>query len=226
TRAGAAGIDARALEFVDASALEFIREWYPAIPVNATGGAIWFEQEVSDADEDAILATWLQLMSDHDALIDESWFAISVEDQRRLRDFRHAVPSHLYEHITSRGVAKIGTDMAVPNGCVGDLLAYYRSEFKRTGLRNVTWGHIGNNHLHANVLADNDDEYQSGRELYGRFIKRALELGGTVSAEHGIGKLKKSYLEMMFGREGIESMRRIKRSLDPHGILGRGTMFD
>lgn len=226
TRAGASGIDARAIEFMDAAALEFIRTKYPSIPSDATGGAIWFEQEVTDADEDDLLDAWYRLMIDSDALVDASWFAVGTEDQRRIREFRHAVPSAVYEYISEHGVAKIGTDMAVPDGRLAELLSFYRSEFARTGLRNVTWGHIGNNHLHANVLARNDDEYRMGRELYGRFIDRALELGGTVSAEHGIGKLKKEYLARMFGQDGIEAMRKVKRALDPNGILGAGTMFD
>lgn len=226
TRAGEPGIDARALEFIDASALRFIRDRYPTIPRSADGGAIWFEQEVSDETEEALLAGWYELMLDHGALVDDSWFAIGTEDQRRMRELRHAVPSAVYEFIAEHGVAKIGTDMAVPNGRLAELLAFYRAEFSRTGLRNVTWGHIGNNHLHANVLAHGPEEYLLGRELYDRFVEKALELGGTVSAEHGIGKLKKGYLEKMFGAEGIAAMRRVKRALDPAGILGPGTMFD
>jgi D-lactate dehydrogenase (cytochrome) len=226
TRAGATSVDARALEFFDGAALNFVRDKYPSIPESAIGGAIWFEQEVTDETEERLLAEWYELMQAHEALVDDSWFAIGTEDQRRMRELRHAVPSAVYEYIAEHGVAKIGTDMAVPDGRLAELLAFYREEFERTGLKNLTWGHIGNNHLHANVLADGPEEYRLGRELYGRFIDKTLELGGTVSAEHGIGKLKKEYLRRMFGAEGIESMRRIKQALDPAGILGVGTMFD
>jgi D-lactate dehydrogenase (cytochrome) len=226
SRERSAGLDARALEFIDGAALVFIRDRYPSIPEAAVGGAVWFEQEVTDETEEALLGEWYELIQAHGALVDDSWFAIGIEDQRKLREFRHAVPSSVYEYISEHRVAKIGTDMAVPDGRLAELLAYYRAEFARTRLRNVTWGHIGNNHLHANVLADGPEEYALGRELYGRFVTKTLELGGTVSAEHGIGKIKKQYLEQMFGADGIEAMRRIRRTLDPAGILGRGTMFD
>jgi len=223
---GAQGIDARALEFIDGAALRFIADRYPTIPSAATGGAIWFEQEVTDETEEGLLGEWYELMLKHDALVDDSWFAIGLEDQRRMRELRHAVPSAVYEYIAAHGVAKIGTDMAVPDGRLTELLAYYREELDRSGLKNLTWGHIGNNHLHANILADSPEQYLRGRELYDRFIDRALALGGTVSAEHGIGKLKKKYLERMFGVDGIAAMRAIRRTLDPAGILGSDTMFD
>ncbi len=64
------------------------------------------------------------------------------------------------------------------------------------------------------------------RGVYRRLVERALELGGTISAEHGVGKLKPKWLERMYGPEAIEAMRQVKRALDPLSILGVGTMFD
>ncbi|HVK39220.1 MAG TPA: FAD-binding oxidoreductase, partial [Candidatus Kapabacteria bacterium] len=119
---GAQGIDARALEFIDGAALRFIADRYPTIPSAATGGAIWFEQEVTDETEEGLLGEWYELMLKHDALVDDSWFAIGLEDQRRMRELRHAVPSAVYEYIAAHGVAKIGTDMAVPDGRLTELL--------------------------------------------------------------------------------------------------------
>jgi len=69
-------------------------------------------------------------------------------------------------------------------------------------------------------------EYARAKELYLELARKAVALGGTVSAEHGIGKLKKPFLEIMYGPEGVEEMRRVKRALDPAGILGPGTLFD
>ena len=59
-----------------------------------------------------------------------------------------------------------------------------------------------------------------------RILIKALELNGTVSAEHGIGKLKKKYLKMMFGNDGIEQMKKIKKILDPDNLIGQGNLFD
>lgn len=57
-------------------------------------------------------------------------------------------------------------------------------------------------------------------------MQKAIDLGGTVSAEHGIGKIKKKYLQQMIGVTGIESMKKIKNVLDPKNLLGKGNLFD
>lgn len=220
-----AGIDARALEYLDGNALSLIRKDYPTIPEEAQGGAVWFEQESTEENEEGLLGLWYELLERHGALLDDSWFAMGTEDQRRLREVRHAVPSAVYEYISEHGQTKIGTDMAVPPDRFPELLSYYREQFAATGLWTVTWGHIGDCHLHANILTRNAEELGVAREVYTRLVERSLELGGTVSAEHGVGKLKTAWLERMFGPEGIAQMRAAKQALDPQMILGRGTMF-
>ncbi len=219
-------MDARALEFIDANALDFVREKYPTIPGDAFGGAVWFEQEVDDATEEKLLNDWYELILRHRGLAEESWFAVGTEDQRRIREFRHAVPSAVYEYLSEHGQTKLGTDMAVPDGALRELLAYYRSQFTEHELRHITYGHIGDNHLHANVLIESPEKFATAKEVYSRLVEKALALGGTISAEHGVGKLKKDFLRRMYGEEGIEGMRRVKRALDPDGVLGVGTMFD
>ncbi|MEP7217496.1 MAG: FAD-binding oxidoreductase, partial [Bacteroidota bacterium] len=219
-------IEARALEYIDANSLELIRDEFPTIPEDAAGGAIWMEQETTEETDEALLELWYELMLKHNALVDASWFAIGEEDQRRMRHFRHAVPEAVYEQITEGAQTKLGTDMAVPDSHFRELLAFYRDQFQMHDLRNVIYGHIGNSHLHANIFARGDKEFRTAKEVYNRLVDKALSLGGTISAEHGVGKLKRSYLATMYGAEAIEGMRRLKLQLDPAGILGTGTMFD
>jgi FAD/FMN-containing dehydrogenase len=106
------------------------------------------------------------------------------------------------------------------------LLAAYREKLGGAGLRYVIFGHIGDSHLHANVLPRDMKEYETAKALYLELAALAVRLGGTISAEHGVGKLKKKLLALMYGPEGIEAMRRVRRALDPNGLLGRGTMFE
>ncbi len=223
---GTGVIDARALEFIDADALELIRPTVANIPAQAGGGAIWFEQETTPEDEEAVLAGWSDLIDRNSSLLEQSWFAIGAEDQRRMREFRHAVPEAVYAYLTEHGQTKIGTDMAVPHERFEELFRYYRKSFGDHGLRTVVYGHIGNAHLHANILVGSEAERRTALEVYARLVDEALAMGGTLSAEHGVGKLKRAYLLKMYGRDGVEQMRRLRRAFDPEGILGAGTMFD
>ena len=67
---------------------------------------------------------------------------------------------------------------------------------------------------------------ERARHLYGRFVAQAVMLGGTVSAEHGIGKLKSKYLYVMMGERYVNEIAELKRAFDPNGILGRGNMIE
>ncbi len=218
------GFDARALEFFDEKALDFVRDHYPSIP-SPCAGAVWFEQEVNDVNEQSLLEEWYELIAPNTPYLDEAWFAISETDQESLREFRHAVPSKAYERIRELGQQKIGTDMAVPDEHFLTLYQYYLREFAEHNFEYVIWGHIGNSHVHANIFTASPDQYVQAKACYARCIEKTIELRGTISAEHGVGKIKAGYLKRMYGSDVITSFRAIKKSLDPAMLLGRETMF-
>lgn len=216
--------DARALEFFDEKALDFVRDHYPRIPTPCAG-AVWFEQEVNDDNEQALLQEWYELIEPHTPYLEEAWFAVSETDQESLREFRHAVPSKAYERIRELGQQKIGTDMAVPDEHFLSLYTFYLDEFSAGNFEYVIWGHIGNSHVHANIFPKNPEEYLRAKECYTRCIDKTLELRGTISAEHGVGKIKSGYLLKMYGQDIIDGFRSIKHELDPQALFGRETMF-
>jgi D-lactate dehydrogenase (cytochrome) len=86
------------------------------------------------------------------------------------------------------------------------------------------FGHIGNNHIHVNILPRSTEEYKRGRQLYQGWAAEVVALGGSVSAEHGIGKLKTELLHRMYGDGGIEEMRRVIQVFNPDGRLNRGNV--
>jgi len=221
---GPTEIDASLIEYFDDRALKFIAEKFPETPSNMAG-AIFFEQETTSENEDIVFEAWNQLLEKHDAAIDQSWFATNEQDQEKMREFRHALPVSVNEFIARHKQRKVGTDMAVPDEKFPEFLRFYRDTLNKSGIDYVIFGHIGDCHLHANLLPKNDAEAESARHIYGRCIAEALMLGGCVSAEHGIGKLKSKYLNVMMGERYINEMVELKRALDPKGILGRGNMF-
>jgi D-lactate dehydrogenase (cytochrome) len=218
------GIDSRALEYFDRFALDFVRDEYPNIPQEAAA-AVWFEQEVNDETEGTLLELWYELIGKYTPFMDEAWFAITEKDQEELREFRHAVPAKTYERIRELNQRKIGTDMAVPDAHFRTLYDFYTTEFTKEGLQYIIFGHIGNSHVHANIFTSNAEELDRAKAAYHRCVLKALELGGTISAEHGVGKIKRDYLRDMYGAAAIEQFAVLKRVLDPAGLLGRGTMF-
>ncbi|HEY9283319.1 MAG TPA: FAD-binding oxidoreductase [Pyrinomonadaceae bacterium] len=219
------GVDARALEYFDSESLKFLRPHYPEIPPRAAG-AIFFEQEFTAETEADYVAAWLAILQSHRALADHSWYAVDERDQARLREFRHALPALVNEWIARAGQRKVSTDMAVPDEHFAQMLAFYRETLRGSGLGHVIFGHIGDNHVHVNVLPRDEAEAARAREIYQTFIRRAVSLGGTISAEHGVGKLKRDYLRELYGDAALREMAALKRALDPACVLGRGTMFD
>ncbi len=217
-------IDARALEYFDRESLSFLRQKYETIPDNAVG-AIFFEQETTPASEDSVMSSWLALLETHHAMADDSWFATSEQDQAKLREFRHALPVLMNEWFARHRQRKVSTDMSVPDEAFADMLHFYKSTLQTSGLKYTIFGHIGDNHVHVNILPRHDNEGARAREIYLQFLKRAAAVGGTLSAEHGIGKLKRDYLRLFYSDESLRQMAGLKRAFDPAGILGRGNIF-
>jgi D-lactate dehydrogenase (cytochrome) len=217
-------IDARALEYFDEESLKFLRQKYTAVPADAVG-AIFFEQEARSESEDPLMSHWHSLLESHEALLDDSWFATNEQDQAKLREFRHQLPVLMNEWFARHRQRKVSTDMALPDHNFAEMMSFYKRSLKDTGLRYTIFGHIGDNHVHVNILPRNDDEAKVAREIYLAFIRRAVDLGGTISAEHGIGKLKRDYLRELYGEEHLRAMARLKTAFDPAGVLGRGNIF-
>lgn len=224
SKASSGGLDARALEYFDSESLNFLRQKYETIPAEAVG-AVFFEQETTAATDESLMNEWLGLLEQHNALADQSWFATGEADQAGLREFRHALPVLMNEWFARHNQRKVSTDMSVPDVEFPGMLRFYQETLRPSGLRYTIFGHIGDNHVHVNILPRNDDEAAQARGIYLQFLKRAVAVGGTLSAEHGIGKLKRDYLSLFYSEDNLREMAALKRAFDPSGILGRGNIF-
>ena len=162
---------------------------------------------------------------------DAVWLASGGRDIERLKNFRHGIPEAVNMLIDERrkktpGITKLGTDMAVPDNRLDDVMELYHKGLKERDLEYVIFGHIGDNHLHVNIIPSTIEEHASGRKLCLDWAEKIITMGGTVSAEHGIGKLKTDFLRRMYGDENIRSMQDLKKLLDPDNILNQGNLFD
>lgn len=220
----AASVDARALEYFDAASLHFLRERFALVPLNAAG-AIFFEQELTGETEERLLQSWLDLLQRHGALLDDSWFGTNEHDAAEMREFRHALPVMVNEWLARHGQRKVSTDIAVPDEHFAAMLRFYRENLRASRLQHVIFGHVGDNHVHVNIMPRDAVEAFAARELYLKFVRRAVRLGGTISAEHGVGKIKRDYLRELYTEEHLREMAALKRAFDPACILGRGNIF-
>jgi D-lactate dehydrogenase (cytochrome) len=121
---------------------------------------------------------------------------------------------------------KLGTDFAVPDQALKEIWEFYKFKLEAAGLEWLAFGHIGNNHFHVNVLPSSLNEMQQGLALYREFAERVVSLGGTVSAEHGVGKIKKQFFSIMFSDSQLEEMKAVKYALDPGHMLCPGNLLD
>ena len=154
--------------------------------------------------------------------MDDAILADSEEGRERIYKARHAIPAGVNERVTANGMPKVGTDFAVPD----ERLKWMMDAYAEVDLPYVMFGHIGDNHLHLNMLPRTRDELFRAKEMYDELARIAVEYGGTVSAEHGIGKIKKHLLSEMVGETVLGQFRALKKQIDPNWILGQGTLFD
>lgn len=212
----------RCIEYYDDACLAVARGRLGGIPDTARA-ALFCEQEVEAVGFDGHLEAWFATLSESPgALADDTVLATDGPTRTQLLALRHAIPAGINEQVVRNGMPKVGTDLAVPDDALDTMMDAYEA----ATLPHVLFGHIGDNHLHLNLLPRTADELHLAHETYDALAHQAIALGGTVSAEHGIGKLKRRHLAWMVGEEVLEQFRALKRHLDPAGILGRGNVFD
>ena len=230
---------ATAIEFFDAGALDILRRQreqstaFSALPKPADDAAVCVYVEL-DCESEEQATEQLYRLGDvlTEAGGDESstWVARTEVDRERLIFFRHAVPESVNMLIDQRRrtdptITKLGSDMSVPDERLHDVFALYRRTLAEAGLESAAWGHIGNNHIHVNVLPRDAADFRAGGELFAGWAAEATRMGGAVSAEHGVGKIKAGFLATMYGPDHIAESARLKAELDPKGQLGRGNLF-
>ena len=230
---------ASALEFFDEAALAILAhqrtcsQAFAALPATPdTARCCVFVELVCQSEERAYEELWRlgELMGQVGADEGQTWVARTDIDRETQRFFRHAVPESVNMLIDERRkadptITKLGSDMSVPDACLAQVMKMYRTTLAQEGLESAVWGHIGNNHLHVNVLPRDAADYARGKELFKRWAAEVTRMGGAVSAEHGVGKLKRDFLEVMYGDEALHAMARAKVALDARGVLGRGNLF-
>lgn len=160
-----------------------------------------------------------------------SWTGYDQNDRKRMFAFRHCVPKSIFDYVASLKdgipeINKMGTDMSVPERNNREMMRNYDRVLKEAGLEYVIFGHMGNCHPHVEIILKDMSDLERARKAYSVLAQQAFVFGGSPSAEHGIGKLKRDYIRMMYGDEGIAGIRNVKTAFDPNQILNRGNIIE
>jgi D-lactate dehydrogenase (cytochrome) len=227
------------IEFYSSHALDLLRKkqkedpkvvGMPPIPDYAKS-AVFFDLIFNPESKDHDYSKLEEIAFRCGSTFEMSWAGYEQRDLERFKNFRHVLPETVNAIIAERKkkipeLYKLGTDLAVPDQALEEIWAFYKATLEETGLEWVAFGHIGNNHLHINIIPRSLEEMKESLSIYKKFAKKAVVLGGTVSAEHGIGKIKKEFFAIMFSNKVLKEMKAVKKALDPGLMLNPGNVLD
>ena len=230
-------LDVAAIEYMDGRALRalpdeaFTRAQVPRPPA---GSVMLMLQIEVGRNEEAALTRLDEVLRSVD-IADDPVLAAPDDDRgaQRLFDLREAVPASVNALVAAAkarshpDIEKTAGDPVVPFARLTDALALYRAAFESRGLDYAIWGHVSDGNLHTNLIPATMEDVHRGREAILEIASGAIGMGGAPLAEHGVGRsaLKQRLLRELYGDEGIEQMRAVKRALDPTWKLSPGVLF-
>lgn len=251
-QSGAAeGVSPMSVEYFDRRSLSLAGARHPrlAVPDDAAA-ALLLEEDHDPARAEAVMEAWYGLLLESGVPDRPAYLRVptSRAQHEDLREFRHAVPESVNALARQRGLRKLGTDLAwprpmlhrmaaryhevladIPAALGAEVCAKFAAQWGRPvpkSLDFATFGHVGDSHLHVNLLPADAAEMACGRLVYELLTYECAAAGGAISGEHGIGKSKRHLLAGTTPPERLAVMRAIKHTLDPAHVLGRGNVID
>jgi len=207
-------------------------ELHPAI--DAARAFEQIQESLGSATPDNALGSFCRLL-DRYGVLEKTELALPGDRRRdaELLAVREAVPAGVNQRVSTakrtidERIEKTAGDMVVPFERCGEMMDVYRRGFESRRLDYAIWGHLSDGNLHPNVIARSYDDVVKGKEAMLEFGRHVARLGGCPLAEHGVGRspLKQALLRQLYGDEGIEEMRAIKRAIDPEWKLAPGVLF-
>lgn len=220
-------VSPRCIEYFDVLALDIARQSASGATLPAAAKAmIYVEEEIAD-DLDATMIRWAGLIGEASEI--EPLVFDGENKLREARRFRHSIPATMNERggrHRDAGGRKVSTDWAVPYHRLPEAIAVARRLARDAGVAQpVIYGHAGNGHPHENLVARDASELATIEKVVENTLQSVLALGGTVAAEHGIGKIKRRWLPLQMNSLQIAMMKAVKTELDPYHLLAPGNIL-
>jgi D-lactate dehydrogenase (cytochrome) len=237
TWSGRGSLDVSAIEYMDARALKAVAdEVFTRVNVSRpAGGSVMLMVQIEIGPDEAGALARLQELLDSCGVAEQAIVTAPGDDRgaQRLFDLREAVPAGVNALVAVAkarahpDIEKTAGDMVVPFSRLAESLALYRRAFESRGLDYAIWGHVSDGNLHPNLIPRTFDDMTRGREAILEIARGVIGMDGAPLAEHGVGRstLKQHLLRELYGDQGIEQMRAVKRALDPEWKLAPGVLF-
>lgn len=186
-----------AIEFFNKDAFDIVNDYrelkvelkrLPIINDNIVAGIYVEFHENNEEKLEEILEQLVEVTSVFQVEEGSEWFAFDDGEYNKLKTFRHAVPECVNILLDEKRkndikLKKIGTDMAVSNTYLTEIMKMYESDLYDSGLESVMFGHVGDNHIHVNIIPNNMEEYNEGLELVSAWAEKVISYGGTITAD-------------------------------------------
>jgi glycolate oxidase len=217
----AARVTPSAMELMDRTAIDCVQALMPVPLPEGTGSALLLEVDGPEGQvaREADLLT--EVCRAHGAI--EVRRASDAPGREELWKLRRSISPSLRR----LAPVKLNEDIVVPRSRLADMFDFLADLSDRTALRIVTFGHAGDGNIHVNIMISGTDagETRRAEEAVGEVFRKTVEMGGTISGEHGVGISKAPFFEMEVGPLGVAVMKRLKECFDPNGILNPGKIF-
>ncbi|MEJ2058030.1 MAG: FAD-linked oxidase C-terminal domain-containing protein, partial [Desulfofustis sp.] len=209
------------VEFIDDQVIKAIRQHDPYPFPEGTQAALLLETDGTHEQAEDQMERIIETLNDYNAL--EFDTASTADERERLWELRRLVSPSLSR--IARG--KMNEDVVVPLGALGQLLAKVREISERTGIIIPVYGHAGDGNLHLNSMFDKNDPRQekTAHDAIIECFHAVVELGGTISGEHGIGAAKNRYMKIQYSDSELQLFLRLKKAFDPDGIFNPYKVF-
>jgi glycolate oxidase len=221
SRALREGVLPATLEFLDATCIETVED-FAAIGLRRDAGALLiFGQDGEAEPVDRDVARIAQACEAEGAM--EVQVAQHEADATKILEARRAaLPS-----LSRLGRVTLLEDATVPRSQIAAMVERIEQAAERYGLRIGTFGHAGDGNLHPTIVLPDPDDHETverAHQAFADIFHAAIDLGGTITGEHGVGLAKLAFLERRLGTEHVALLKRIKQAFDPHGILNPGKL--
>ncbi len=222
------------VELLDEKAVDIMRGSDGSIPPSKV--AIILEQDASSETIEEAILFWVDYFDEIG--ISSSSVAQTHKEIEHHKFLRHLIPETVNRMVRSNGQPKLGTDYSVPSERFQELLdraqqmgkefeTFQKQNSASTSFGYIIWAHAGDSHLHLNFLPRTPEEVAFAKKLMVRLMKEVVAFGGSIAAEHGLGKKKfegKPALFFQYGEEGIRQIQEMKQIVDPDFLLNRGNL--